>query len=138
MNRIVRYFVAGLFAILPLLITVIAITWTLSFLGQLVGPETFLGNQLSKIGLNFVRNPIVAYAIGWVGICIGTLVLGFLVESGMRGLFSKVTVAIAKRLPLVGKVYDTSKQLVDMIDSGGDDKLKGCLLYTSPSPRDRG
>ncbi|MDB4625109.1 DUF502 domain-containing protein [Rubripirellula sp.] len=125
MNRIVRYFVAGLFAILPLLITVIAITWTLSFLGQLVGPETFLGNQLSKIGLNFVRNPIVAYAIGWVGICIGTLVLGFLVESGMRGLFSKVTVAIAKRLPLVGKVYDTSKQLVDMIDSGGDDKLKG-------------
>ena len=125
MNRIVRYFLAGLFAILPLLITVIAITWTLGFLGQLVGPETFLGNQLSKIGLNFVRNPIVAYAIGWIGICIGTLILGFLVESGMRGLFSKVTESIAKRLPLVGKVYDTSKQLVDMLDSGGDDKLKG-------------
>ncbi|MDB4749547.1 DUF502 domain-containing protein [Rubripirellula sp.] len=125
MNRVVRYFVAGLFAILPLLITVIAITWTLGFLGQLVGPDTFLGNQLSKIGLNFVTNPIVAYAIGWIGICIGTLVLGFLVESGMRGLFSKVTAAIARRLPLVGKVYDTSKQLVDMIDSGGDDKLKG-------------
>ena len=124
-NRIARYFLAGLFAILPLLITVIAITWTLGFLGQLVGPDTFLGNQLSKIGLNFVTSPIVAYAIGWIGICIGTLVLGFLVESGMRGLFSKVTAAIAKRLPLVGKVYDTSKQLVDMIDSGGDDKLKG-------------
>ncbi len=124
-NRIVRYFLAGLFAILPLLITVIAITWTLGFLGQLVGPDTFLGNQLSKIGLNFVTNPIVAYGIGWIGICIGTLILGFLVESGMRGLFSKVTEAIAKRLPLVGKVYDTSKQLVDMLDTGGDDKLKG-------------
>lgn len=124
-NRIARYFLAGLFAILPLLITVIAITWTLGFLGQLVGPETFLGTQLSKIGLNFVTNPIVAYAIGWIGICIGTLILGFLVESGMRGLFSKVTEAIAKRLPLVGKVYDTSKQLVDMLDTGGDDKLKG-------------
>lgn len=124
-NRIARYFLAGLFAILPLLITVIAITWTLGFLGQLVGPDTFLGNQLSKIGLNFVTNPIVAYAIGWIGICIGTLILGFLVESGMRGLFSRVTEAIAKRLPLVGKVYDTSKQLVDMLDTGGDDKLKG-------------
>lgn len=56
-NRIVRYFLAGLFAILPLLITVIAITWTLGFLGQLVGPNTFLGNQLSKIGLNFVDEP---------------------------------------------------------------------------------
>lgn len=124
-NRIVRYFLAGLFAVLPLLITVISITWVLGFLGQLVGPETFLGTQLSNIGLNFVTNPIVAYAIGWVGICIGTLILGFLVESGMRGLFSKVTEAIAKRLPLVGKVYDTSKQLVDMLDTGGDDKLKG-------------
>lgn len=124
-NRIVRYFLAGLFAILPLLITVVAITWTLGFLGQIVGPETFLGNQLSKLGLKFVTNPVVAYAIGWVGICLGTLILGFLVESGMRGLFSKVTQAIANRLPLVGKVYDTSKQLVDMLDSGGDDKLKG-------------
>ena len=124
-NRIIRYFLAGMFAILPLLITVIAITWTLGFLGELVGPETFLGAQLSKIGLNFVGNPVFAYAIGWVGILAGTLVLGFLVESGMRGLFSRVTEAIAKRLPLVGKVYDTSKQLVDMIDTGGDDKLKG-------------
>ena len=124
-NRILRYFLAGLFAILPLLITVITITWTVGFLGQLVGPETFLGAQLSKIGLNFVGNPVVAYAIGWIGIFAGTLVLGFLVESGMRGLFSRVTVAIAKRLPLVGKVYDTSKQLVDMLDTGGDDKLKG-------------
>ena len=63
-NRVVRYFLAGLFAILPLLITVIAITWTLGFLGQLVGPETFLGKQLSNIGLNFVTNPVVAYGIG--------------------------------------------------------------------------
>ena len=73
-NRVVRYFLAGLFAILPLLITVIAITWTLGFLGQLVGPETFLGKQLSNIGLNFVTNPVVAYGIGWIGICIGTLI----------------------------------------------------------------
>ena len=124
-NRVIRYFFAGLFAILPLLITVIAITWTLGFFGKLVGPETFLGAQLSSIGLNFVTNPLFAYAIGWIGILAGTLFLGFLVESGMRGLFSRVTQAIAKRLPLVGKVYDTSKQLVDMLDTGGDDKLKG-------------
>ena len=124
-NPVVRYFFAGLFAILPLLITVIAVAWTLEFFGKLVGPDTFLGAQLSMIGLNYVTNPVFAYAIGWIGILAGTLFLGFLVESGMRGLFSRVTQAIAKRLPLVGKVYDTSKQLVDMLDTGGDDKLKG-------------
>lgn len=124
-NRLVRYFVAGVFAILPLVITIIAITWALGFMAGLVGPNTFLGNLLSRIGLNFVTDAKFAYLIGWLGLIAATLVLGFLVESGMRGLIGRVTQAIADRLPLVGKVYDTSKQLVDMLDKQGDDKLKG-------------
>ena len=124
-NRIVRYFVAGVFAILPLVITIIAITWAMGFMAGLVGPRTFLGEQLSRIGLNFVTDPKFAYLLGWIGLFGATLVLGFLVESGMRGLVVRVTQAIFDRLPLVGKVYDTSKQLVDMLDKQGDDKLKG-------------
>ena len=124
-NRLVRYFVAGVFAILPLVITVIAITWAIGFMAGLVGPNTFLGDLLSRIGLNFVTDKKFAYLIGWLGLIAATLVLGFLVESGMRGLLGRVTQAIADRLPLVGKVYDTSKQLVDMLDKQGDDKLKG-------------
>ena len=58
-NRVVRYFLAGLFAILPLLITVIAITWTLGFLGQLVGPETFLGKQLSNIVVPMLTHHVI-------------------------------------------------------------------------------
>ncbi|MGI9470297.1 MAG: DUF502 domain-containing protein [Rubripirellula sp.] len=124
-NRIVRYFVAGVFTILPLVITVIAITWALSFMAGLVGPDTFLGDLLSRVGLNFVTDRKFAYLVGWLGLIAATLILGFLVESGMRGLFARVTQAFVDRLPLVGKVYDTSKQLVDMLDKQGDDKLKG-------------
>ena len=124
-NRLVRYFIAGVFAILPLVITVVAITWAIGFMAGLVGPNTFLGDLLSRIGLNFVTDKKFAYLIGWIGLMGATLLLGFLVESGMRGLLGRVTQAIADRLPLVGKVYDTSKQLVDMLDKQGDDKLKG-------------
>ncbi len=124
-KRLARYFVAGVFAVLPLVITVVAVTWFLGFLAGLVGPNTLLGDLLSKIGLNFVTDPKVAYLLGWIGVVVGTLVLGFLVESGMRGLISAMTQAVFDRVPLVGKVYDTSKQLVDMLDKGGDEQLKG-------------
>ena len=124
-QRCVRYFLAGVFAVLPLVITVLAVTWMISFLNGLVGPETFLGELLSKIGLNFVHNINVAYVVGWIGVLAGIMILGFLVESGMRRLFGRLTEAVFTRVPLIGKVYDASKQLVDMLDKQGDDELKG-------------
>ena len=120
-----RYFVAGVFAVLPLVITVVAISWAIGFMAGLVGPDTFLGGLLSKVGLNFATNPIVAYVLGWLGLGAAILFVGFLVESGMRGLIKRLTEAILRRVPLVGKVYDTSQQLVNMLDTGGDDKLQG-------------
>ena len=124
-QRFARYFLAGVFAVLPLVITVLAVTWVISFLTSLVGPNTLLGEFLSKIGLNFVNDPRVAYVLGWLGVLTGILVLGFFVESGMKGLYARVTEAVFKRVPLIDKVYDASKQLVDMLDTQGDDKLKG-------------
>lgn len=114
-----------MFTILPLVITIVAISWAIGFLAGLVGPETVLGGMLSNVGLRFVTNTKVAYFLGWLALAAGTLVLGFLVESGMRGLIKKMTEAVLRRVPLVGKVYDTSQQLVNMIDTGGDDKLQG-------------
>ena len=125
LQRFVRYFLAGVFAVLPLVITVLAVTWVISLLTGLVGPNTLLGDLLSKIGLNFVSDSKVAYVVGWLGVLTAILVLGFFVESGMRGLYGRVTEAIFKRVPLIDKVYDASKQLVDMLDNQGDDKLKG-------------
>ena len=95
-TRVVRYFVAGVFAVLPLVITVLAVTWVISFLNGLVGPNTFLGELLSKIGLNFASDSRIAYAIGWLGVLGAIMMLGFLVESGMRRLFGQVTEAIIK------------------------------------------
>lgn len=122
---LIRYFVAGLFTVLPLLITVVAISWAIGFLAGLVGPKTFLGSLLSDLGLTFVTDTRFAYLAGLIGLAIAVLALGVAVESGMRGLVHRVTNAILRRVPLVGKVYDTSQQLVSMLDAGGDDKLKG-------------
>lgn len=124
-KRLIRYFFAGVFTVLPLVITIAAISWTIGFLAGVVGPDTYVGGLLSRIGLRFVTNTTAAYVLGWIGLGTAIFVVGFLVESGMRGFINRVTKAILRRIPLIGKVYDTSEQLVSMIDSGGDDKLKG-------------
>ena len=124
-QRFARYFLAGVFAVLPIVITVLAVTWVIGFLSTLVGPGTLLGEFLSKLGLKFVNDPRVAYAVGWLGVLTAILVLGFLVESGMRGLYARVTEAVFVRVPLIDKVYDASKQLVGILDTQGEDKLKG-------------
>ena len=124
-KKFATYFLAGVFAVLPLVITVLAVTWVIGFLNALVGPETFLGEALSKVGLNLVSDRRVAYGLGWVGVLGGILLLGIFVESGTRKLWSTVTEAILSRLPLIGKVYDASRQIVDMLDKQGDDKLAG-------------
>ncbi len=131
-KRLVRYFVAGAFTVLPLAITIVAISWAIGFLADLVGPDTFLGQQFSNVGLQFATNPAVAYGIGWLTLLAVVVVVGFLVESGMRGFVSRVLNTAIRHVPLVGKVYDTSQQLVDMLDAGGDDKMKGMsVVYCS-------
>ena len=56
-------------------------------------------------------------------------------DHGLRirtALFRQLTEAVFTRVPLIGKVYDASKQLVDMLDNQGDDKLKGMsVVYCS-------
>ena len=125
LKRLTAWFLAGVFAVLPIVITVGVVTWVIGFLNGFIGPDTVLGDLLSRVGLHFVNNPTVAYIIGWIGVLAAILVLGFLVSSGMKNIYNRLTEAILRRLPLVGKVYDASKQIVDMMDKQGDDKMQG-------------
>lgn len=124
-QRLVNCFLAGVFAILPLVITILVVAWVADLLNGLVGPSTFLGDKLSSVGLNIVENTTFAYVIGWGIVLVGIFLLGVLVQSGLKKLYDRLTDAVIKRVPLVGKLYDTSRQLVDMMDKQGDDKLKG-------------
>lgn len=124
-QRLTTYFLAGIFAVLPIVITVGVVSWVINFLNRFIGPETVLGDLLSRVGLQFVQNTTVAYLIGWGGVLAAILLLGLLVSSGMKNVYNRAIEAILRRVPLVGKVYDASRQIVDMVDKSGDDKMKG-------------
>lgn len=126
-KRLVRCFLAGVFALLPVVITVAVVVWVTEFLRKFIGPETFLGQQLSNLGVKLAdESPgIVSYAIGWMIVLAGVFCLGILIEMGARNILQKVLDGVLSRVPLVGKVYSSSRQVVDMLDKTDEANLQG-------------
>jgi uncharacterized membrane protein len=60
-------------------------------------------------------------------VVIGALFLfGFLlVELGIRKWLARIVDGLAARIPLIGQVYGTSKQLVQMLDKSDKEQLQG-------------
>ena len=131
-QRLSRYFLAGVFVVLPLVLTIVLLAWLQNFLDGLVGPNTFLGRRLSDVGGSLFGDPAFAYLLGWCVVPVSIFLLGMLAEGGLKRLYKSVIGGILRRLPLIGKVYDASTQLVDMLDKQGDDKLSGMgVVYCS-------
>ncbi|NBP87683.1 MAG: hypothetical protein EBU59_04080, partial [Planctomycetia bacterium] len=51
LRRLVRFFVAGVLALLPVVVTVAVVVWVIEYLQYLCGPDTLIGKQLTAIGL---------------------------------------------------------------------------------------
>ncbi|MCB1444122.1 MAG: DUF502 domain-containing protein [Methyloceanibacter sp.] len=126
MGRIVRVFLSGALALLPIMVTVIVTAWVGSLVAAYAGPGSFLGNLITSLGLNIYGSSNVAYFIG-LGIILGLIfVLGLLVESGLRNWISNSFDWFMMRIPLVSNVYDVSKRFVAIMDRNDDqDSLKG-------------
>ena len=125
MGRIIRIFLSGVLALLPIMVTVIVTAWVGSLVARFAGPGSFLGNIITSLGLNLSGSSTIAYFIG-LGIILGIIfLLGLLVESGLRSWISNSFDWLMSRIPLVSNVYDLSKRFVAIMDrSGEEDSLK--------------
>jgi uncharacterized membrane protein len=115
-RRPLRWFLAGVLAILPAVITVAVVMWVADLVRRLVGPSTLVGTFLRRFGLRYVSDDAVAYTIGVLIVLAVILAVGVAAESGARRLIQRLLDAILQRIPLVGSVYGTSKQIVSMLD----------------------
>ena len=125
MGRIIRIFLSGVLALLPIMVTVIVTAWVGSLIARFAGPGSFLGNIITSLGLNLSGSSTIAYFIG-LGIILSVIfLLGLLVESGLRSWISNSFDWLMTRIPLVSNVYDVSKRFVAIMDrSGEEDSLK--------------
>ncbi len=112
--RIGRVFLAGLLALLPLIVTVVAIGWSISFLNGYLGPESWFGKQLVSLGLSVgSRTP---YIIGMLLIIGLIYVLGLLVHSRAGGWFTQALDGMFGSIPVVSSVYDLTKRFTAIVD----------------------
>lgn len=124
-KRLVQWFLAGLLALLPVIITVAVVVWVAEYVQLFFGPNTLFGQVMRRFGLQFVSNNTIAFLIG-VFLVLGAIFLvGVGVESGARQLLQRIFDAVLHRIPLVGSIYGTSKQVVAMLDQKDADALKG-------------
>jgi uncharacterized membrane protein len=124
-KRLAKWFLAGLLALLPLIITVAVVLWVADYVQRIFGPSTPFGQTMRRFGLHFVSNDAVAFLIGVVLVLGCIFLIGVAVESGARNLLQRLFDAVLHRIPLVGSIYGTSKQMVAMLDRKDADALKG-------------
>ena len=138
-RRIVAYFVAGLLAILPLVLTIAIVIWVTTFLSDFLGPDTVVGKVLASVGLKLGSQGILAYLIGWTVVLAALFGLGMLVEMGAKRLYHRMLDHLFLRVPVVGSLDGSLKQLVDMFDRKEETELKAmsvvfCYFGSSEGP----
>jgi uncharacterized membrane protein len=120
----IRRFMAGLLAVLPVVLTLAVIVWVASLVDQLVGPHSVVGKVLVSIGLTIVETRIAAYLIGIIFVLSAVYVLGLFVEAGVQRRLQVLIDSSIRRIPLVGSVYDLTHRFVGMLDRREQTDLK--------------
>ncbi|TWT34143.1 hypothetical protein Enr8_15360 [Blastopirellula retiformator] len=115
---------------MPLVLTGMIVIWLVEFLDGFVGPTSFVGEQLIRIGIlngqpDELKDSTLAYILGWVIVLAVVFGIGVLVEMGLKNTLSAVVDSIVSRVPLIGKLYGTARQLVSMLDKGDNEELRG-------------
>ncbi|MBN2024361.1 MAG: DUF502 domain-containing protein [Pirellulales bacterium] len=122
---ILSAFLAGLFAVLPIAITVGIMAWVGGALKAWLGPESFVGKGLSQMGLRFVTDPTVASVLGWIGVLLAIWFLGVMLKSVGKKRIEKAFNAAVERIPLVNVLYKPVAQIVDLLQRKPADTMQG-------------
>ncbi len=127
-SRLVRCFLAGVFAVLPLIITIAAVAWVTELLHSYLGPETMVGGLLSRLGVQVAQGGDpgwLTYLFGWVIVLGAVFLLGVFLEFGAKQFVSNIMNWTLEKIPAVGSIYRTSKQVVDLLDRKDSADIKG-------------
>ncbi len=131
-------FLAGLFAVLPIVITVGIMAWVGGVLKAWLGPESFVGKASAQMGLRFVTDPTVASVLGWVAVLLAIWLLGALLKSVGKKRLEKTFNAAMERIPLVNVLYRPVAQVVDLLQRKPTDTMQGMSVVYCAFGREKG
>jgi uncharacterized membrane protein len=131
-RRLLRIFVTGLLAALPLLATVVVLAWTWRLLVGWLGPRSIVGHALSALGLSVTGSEIASYFFGIAILGGAIFALGLLIEANLQRGLQRVVEAVIARIPLVRSIYDLTRRFVEMVAPRDGALADGGLKSMSP------
>ncbi len=114
-RQVLRTFLTGLLAALPLMATVAVCVWAVRLMYGWFGPGSLIGHVLVAIGFGGVGTELASYLVGMLVVVLLIFTLGILVQTRLRRVLSRFFNRVINRIPLVGKVYDMAKRFVDLL-----------------------
>ena len=123
-GHLLRIFLAGLLAALPLAATIFIFWWAVGLLIRGLGPNSPVGSVLVRLGLGVTGSEIVGYLFG-VGIVLALMFgFGLLVEAGLQRGVARIFEGVLRRIPVVGTVYDLAHKMVGLFAQRDEDGLR--------------
>jgi uncharacterized membrane protein len=122
--HLLRLFVTGALAALPLVATIVIFWWAAAVLIKFLGPDSRIGGVLVAIGLGVTGSEIVGYLIGVGIVALAIVLLGALVETGLQRGAARLMGAALRRIPVVRTVYDLSQRMVGLLAQRDEQGLK--------------
>ena len=118
-RTLLRIFVTGALAALPLAATLLIFVWAASVLIRWLGPGSLIGQMLISIGLGVGGSEVVGYALGVLIVALSIFGLGLLVETRLQRVLASGLDSLLNRIPLVRSVYDLLRKMVALFSQRG-------------------
>jgi uncharacterized membrane protein len=118
-TSVIGTFVAGLFFLLPVVLTIFIIIWIVRWIKDALGPGTFLGEVLTQGGKVILGREYeyIAYALGILIALVGIWILGLFIRSQARRSMEGAFDSFMTSVPLFRSVYKPVARIVRMASS---------------------
>lgn len=124
LNHVRDTLVTGLLAALPLAATVAVVVWLLRALHEWLGPDSLVGRQLVRLGLDLSQSEAISWLIGLGLVVVAVYGLGLAVQTRLKTAWHGLVEAVLGRIPLVRNIYDLAKKFVDLFSQRTDDGMR--------------
>jgi uncharacterized membrane protein len=121
MRKFSGHFLAGLLAVLPLIITIGLVGFVYAKLLAWLGPHSAFGQFVSSLAQVASIPPIVTYIATFAGVVLAIAAIGASVTritgQRIRDFFNRVV----NRIPFINKIYGSAEQVVQLFNQQGGD-----------------
>jgi uncharacterized membrane protein len=131
-SHLLRTFVTGALAALPLAATVFVFWWAMSLLWRWLGPGSAMGSVLGGIGLGVTGSELVGYLIGLGIVALAILLLGVLIERAIGRSMALLVDRLLRRIPLVRTVWDLAQRMVGLLQQNPAGGAEGGARSLTP------